>query len=214
MSKSRCAAGSQIQNKIETSPSMACTDRECSVCYTEEGSFRTLTCGHEFCAGCIKTWYQKGTGTGCPMCRRPIYFKGFHRVRDQWDEDAWEAKCADMYSEAIDAAIEEAIEMGEYFGTKYRGSIINSAFDSIKDIECTLRYLKSRDLHTDDIEYILFETNDYYSDRNIHKSYYDAEDPAPDFVTKYPNRKDGVKGGKRCRAHPDEWCTLNFIIEI
>lgn len=193
---------------------MACTDRECSVCYTEEGAFRKLTCGHEFCSGCIKTWYQKGTGTGCPMCRRPIYFKGFHRVRDQWDEDAWEAKCADIYGDAIDAAIEEAVDMGEYFSAKYRSSIINSAFDAIKDIECTLRYLKSRDLHTDDIEYILFETNDYYSDRNIHKSFYDAEDPPLDFFTKYPNRKDGVKGGKRCRARPDEWATYTLIIDF
>lgn len=193
---------------------MACTDRECSVCYADEGVFRKLTCGHEFCAGCIKTWYQKGTGTGCPMCRRPIYFKGFHRVRDQWDEDAWEAKCADIYSEAIDIAIDEAIEMGEYFGEKYRASIVNSAFDAIKDMESTMRYLKSRDLHEDDIEYVLFETNDYYSDRNIHKSSYDAEDPAPDFITKYPNRKDGVKGGKRCRARPDEWSTYTLIIDF
>ena len=86
---------------------MACQDRECSVCYSEAGPFRKLTCNHEFCTGCIKTWYLKGSGTGCPMCRRPIYFKGFHNVRDEWDEVAWENRCADVFSAAIDQRVEE-----------------------------------------------------------------------------------------------------------
>ena len=89
---------------------MACQDRECSVCYSESGPFRKLTCSHEFCTGCIKTWYLKGSGTGCPMCRRPIYFKGFHNVRDEWDEVAWENRCADVFSAAIDQRVEEYLE--------------------------------------------------------------------------------------------------------
>jgi len=89
---------------------MACQDRECAVCYSEAGPFCKLACEHEFCTGCIKTWYLKGSGTGCPMCRRPIYFKGFHRVREQWDEAAWETRCSEVLSEAIDQRVADYLE--------------------------------------------------------------------------------------------------------
>lgn len=83
---------------------------ECSVCYGESGPFRKLSCGHEFCCACIKTWYLKGTGTGCPMCRRPVYFRGFHAVRKEWDQQAYETRCADALSENIDMFVHEAFE--------------------------------------------------------------------------------------------------------
>jgi len=85
-------------------------DRECSVCYSEVGPFCKLACSHEFCSGCIKTWYLKGSGTGCPMCRRPIYFKGFHKIREEWDEAAWETRCSEIFSDALTQRIEEYLE--------------------------------------------------------------------------------------------------------
>lgn len=88
---------------------MSCP-RECSVCYGESGPFVKLCCSHEFCSGCIKSWYLKGTGTGCPMCRRPMYFRGFHKMQKQWDEDSWELRCADVLGEAIDERFTEFME--------------------------------------------------------------------------------------------------------
>lgn len=88
---------------------MACT-RECSVCYSESGPFVKLGCSHEFCTGCVKQWYQKGTGTGCPMCRRPMYWKGFHKHRDQWNKESYEFKTGEVFMENLESYVEEALE--------------------------------------------------------------------------------------------------------
>lgn len=185
---------------------------ECSVCYCE-GSLCKLTCGHSFCSGCIKTWYQKGSGlnTSCPMCRRPMYFKGFHKVRDEWDEELWENKCADVYGQAIDELIEDAMEFASEVGTRLARRILFELAADVKDIERTYNFLKKMDVSSEDIEYFLLETDEYYSDRHVDKCLW-FDEPVKKFKTRYPMRKDGVRGGKRCRALEDEWCTLQFII--
>ena len=193
---------------------MACTDRECSVCYGEQGPFQTLTCSHAFCNGCIKQWYLKGTGTGCPMCRRAIYFKGFHKVRDQWDEDAWEGRCAEALGNAFDECIAESLEMAEAFPKKYRSQIMSGIVDDLRDIEKTYRYLKSEGIAAEDIEYVLMECEDYYSDRHIdHVRYLD--EPVKEFASRYPCiAKSSSASPCRSRAHQDPWCTISFFIEV
>lgn len=185
---------------------------ECSVCY-EQGSFQKLCCGHSFCTGCVKTWYLKGTGTGCPMCRRPIYFKGFHKLRDQWNEEAWENKCADAFSEAIDTAIEDAIETAQYFPKRHRREIVASVIDDVCDIEKTYRFLKSENLDAEDVDYVLNYTEDYYSDRRINKFIW-LDDPPEEFKTRYPFLETAARVGKRSRAQEDSWVTLNLSMEF
>ena len=186
---------------------------ECSVCYGESGPFQKLCCGHTFCTGCIKTWYLKGTGTGCPMCRRPIYFKGFAKVREQWDEEAWETRCAEVLSEAIDECIAESLEMVEYFPNEFKNEIMSDVINDIADIEKTFRFLKAENIASEDIEYVLMETMDYYSDRHLTKVRF-LDEPAKEWMTKYPLRKDGVKGGARCRAREDEWFTMTLYVQL
>lgn len=187
---------------------------ECSICYCDTGSFQKLGCGHDFCAGCIKTWYQKGTGTGCPMCRRPIYFKGFHKVRAQWDADAWELKCSDIFGEAIDTCIADACEMAAYFTKKYRPEIINGAMEDLRDLDKTLRFLKSEYIDAEEIEYIMMETDDYFSDRNINKFYW-SDEPVKDLASRYPIvEKSGAKGFTRARARQDPWFEMSVCFLI
>lgn len=81
---------------VTPSPAM-----ECSVCY-ESGACVKLCCSHEFCSGCIKSWYLKGTGTGCPMCRRPMYWRGFHKTKREWDKEAYETKASETFSQNIE----------------------------------------------------------------------------------------------------------------
>ncbi len=193
---------------------MACTDRECSVCYSEDGPFQTLTCSHAFCNGCIKQWYLKGTGTGCPMCRKPIYFKGFHKVRDQWDEDAWESRCAEALGNAFDECIAESLEMAEAFPKKYRSQIMSGIVDDLRDIEKTYRYLKSEGIAAEDIEYVLMECEDYYSDRHIDHIRY-LDEPVKEFASRYPCvTKFSSASPCRARARQDPWCTISFFIEV
>jgi len=44
------------------------------------------------------------------MCRRPVYFQGFHKVKREWDEQAYETRCAETFSENITSFIDEAHE--------------------------------------------------------------------------------------------------------
>lgn len=192
---------------------MACNDRECSICYSEAGPFVKLSCSHEFCTGCIKTWYLKGTGTGCPMCRRAVYFKGFHAVRQQWDEDAWDHKCTEALEAAMMECISETFELADNFKRKYRREIMEELMDDLKGIEKTYRFLKYEGIAAEDIEYILLDTDDYYSDRKIDKFYW-LDEPVKDRATLYPYvEKSGPKSA-RCRALQDEWATMNLLIQI
>jgi hypothetical protein len=191
---------------------MACNDRECSVCYGEDGVFQKLSCGHDFCSGCIKTWYLKGTGTGCPMCRAPIYFKGFHKLRDQWDEDAWENKCEEVFGNALDERFAEAQEFAESFPAKWRGRIMRDVLEDFIDIEKTYRFLKNEGVDPEVIEEV-FYYEDYYSDRHMNKCWY-LDEPPKESVPAVQSRSRG-KGFKRSRARQDTWVTMSFYyIEV
>ena len=194
---------------------MACNDRECAVCYSEAGPFRTLCCGHEFCGGCIKQWYSKGTGTGCPMCRRPIYFKGFHKVRDEWDEEHWHTKCLEVIDEFRTSLIEDAFEMAKFFSRKkWRDQMMENLMDDLKDLDRTSRFAMSEDIDPDWLEYLLFETDDYYSDRRVGKWSW-SNDPIKPFETKYPKvEKSGAKGARSARARQDPYSVVVFLIQV
>jgi len=191
---------------------MACTDRECSVCYGDEGVFQKLSCGHDFCSGCIKTWYLKGTGAGCPMCRAPIYFKGFHKVREQWDEDAWDHKCNEVFGTALDECFAEAQDFAESLPAKWRGRIMRDVLEDFIDIEKTYRFLMNEGVGPDDMEEV-FYWGDYYSDRHMNKYRY-LDEPSKAFASRYPIVEKSTKGFKRARARQDPWVTLSFYIEV
>lgn len=189
------------------------------MCYCETGSFQKLCCGHTFCTGCIKNWYLRGVSSSgansaCPMCRRPMYFKGFHKVRDQWDEDAWDVRCSEILSEAMDACIVENLEMAEYFPARFKKDVLEGAIEDLVDIERTFRFLKSENLCAEDIEYVLMDTEDYYSDRRISKVRW-IDEPPKSLATRYPWLKQGMSGSqKRVRAWEDPWVTVSFYIEV
>lgn len=190
---------------------MAC---ECAVCYSDAGPFRKLTCGHEFCNGCIKQWYMKGTGTGCPMCRRPIYFKGFHKIRDEWNEEHWRNKCFEIIDEYQTERIQEAFEIKGEFGPIWDAFISSELVSELKDLDRTARFLMSEGIDPDWLEAILYETDDYYSDRNVNKWLWYNDPPKP-FETKYPKMAaSGAKGTRRARAPADPYVTFVFLIQI
>lgn len=82
---------------------------ECPVCYSDNCAL-TLTCGHAMCKSCIKNWYITSHEPDCPMCRAPLNFRGLHRVREKWEEEAYEKKIEEHMARAIDNAIDEWIE--------------------------------------------------------------------------------------------------------
>jgi hypothetical protein len=187
---------------------------ECSVCYSESGPFQKLCCGHVFCKGCIKSWYLKGVnGTACPMCRSPIYWSGFHKVRDEWNEEAYENKCAEVFGQALDEAFEEAQGFAEQFPPRWRPRIFRDVIEDFIDIEKTYRFLRWHDAHPDEIEDV-FYYGDYYSDKRVGKHAWDDE-PPKEWVSRYPGVSSApARCGSRRRAAEDEWCTLSFYIAV
>ena len=75
---------------------------ECPICYSSKCSC-TLACGHSFCHGCVKQWYTSTENEpSCPMCRKSMYFKGMHRVVDQWEKEIEEKFLDDIYDSIIE----------------------------------------------------------------------------------------------------------------
>ena len=191
---------------------MAC---ECAVCYSETGPFRKLCCGHEFCGGCIKTWYLKGTGTGCPMCRAPIYFRGFHEVREEWDEEHWRNECSEVVDKYREELINEAFEFaGEFKRASTKAAIMDELIHDLKELDRSTRYLMDEGIAAQWMEYVLYETDAYYSDRNVGKFRW-IDEPVKQLETRYPKVvKSGAKGARRARAPDDQFETVTFLIQI
>jgi hypothetical protein len=187
---------------------------ECSVCFGEEGSFQKLSCGHAFCMGCIKNWYLKGAaGSSCPMCRAPVYFKGFHRVRDQWNEDAHDAKCAEVFGDALDERFAEAQEFAKTFPRKWYNRVFKDLINDFVDVEKTYRFLQSEGVDHEVMEEV-FYWGDYYSDRHMNKCWY-LDEPRKAFASRYPIVEKSTKGFTRSRARQDPWVTMSFYyIEV
>ena len=79
---------------------------ECPICYSGECQCHTLVCGHKLCKTCIKKWYTTSCEPNCPMCRAPLNFKGLHKMKDKWEEEATERRIEEHYGNAIDNALE------------------------------------------------------------------------------------------------------------
>ena len=184
------------------------------MCYAEGGPFQKLCCGHVFCKGCIKNWYLKGSnGTACPMCRKPVYWRGFHEVREEWNDEAYENKCDEVFGEALDEAFAEAQEYANEFAPKWRRRIFMDVIEDFVLIEKTYRFLKNEGVHPEDMSDV-FYYGDYYSDRHMNKMLY-LDEPPKSLATRYPWLRQGMAGSqKRVRAWEDPWVTVSFYIEV
>ena len=81
-------------------------DSECTVCYSADANCK-LVCKHAFCKGCVKEWYHKSEDPTCPMCRRAMYFKGMHKVVNEWEQERADKRNEDVFSQAFDEIFEE-----------------------------------------------------------------------------------------------------------
>jgi len=128
---------------------------ECEVCYSGRANCN-LICGHSFCHSCVKTWYHTGANDGCPMCRKKLYFK--RMPIKKWALEADEEKRNSVFVETVEEIYELAVT---------RELPIRHLRQMIVDIETTFRAMKEYECSPEDIDYVLNETDDYYSDRKI-----------------------------------------------
>lgn len=148
---------------------------ECAICYEECGRTCKLICGHTFCTGCVKAWHTKGTGSGCPMCRRPMYFKGFHALQEEWRNE----RLDEIFGEAVDQCIQESLDIDRDLGEHW-------ALSQVKNVLCVLEknmmLLRDSDEDLETIEYFMLEEYTILTSEKI---------PFPpthvqDFVSRYP----------------------------
>ena len=84
---------------------------ECPVCYNEVFSSCKLLCGHSFCHSCIKEWYSKGdAGRACPMCRKPLYFKGLFKKQAEWNEEYYQNELDKLFANHFDSILEDEFD--------------------------------------------------------------------------------------------------------
>jgi hypothetical protein len=145
------------------------------------------------------------------MCRAPVYFKGFHTVRDQWNEDAWDTKCADVFSHALDDAFTDAQEYSNLFPERWRPMIFSRVIDDFRNLDKTYRFLKNEGVSPEELDDV-FYWGDYYSDRHMNKYWY-LDEPRKETVPVVQTRG-RAKGLKRSRARQDPWITVTFVYLI
>jgi len=157
------------------------------VCY-ENCANCTLVCGHKFCKSCVKTWYLKGSDGGCPMCRRKVHYRRMPVKR--WRKEAEESKKETIFQESFDELLEGVMEpivfdiQGQSddvwiprvnlnrYTPVVNGEILtihkkNVSLTEFADLEKTFRAIKD-DCTLEELDYVLNDTDDYYSDRFVH----------------------------------------------
>lgn len=129
---------------------------ECPVCFQECPAVR-MVCGHSMCRDCLTSWYQKASNKDCPMCRKPICFKGLTKLKESWDAKSWEDKYTESLGTCIDEICEQVFEDGmDVFLPTILG-----------DIDQTFRILRDMGVDPEEIEYLLMEEGLYISARSL-----------------------------------------------
>jgi hypothetical protein len=147
-----------ISNK--QSPQPIADTMECSVCYTEASKCK-LVCGHSFCMSCIKEWYLKcgDSEATCPMCRRPIYFRGMRNICDKWDEERHEKKLQETFENCFNEILDD-----DFYHEMSKKNVNLSEFIMYELYNMEWYFNEYKHLFGDDYEYLeeaILDENDY-----------------------------------------------------
>lgn len=145
---------------------------ECPVCL-ETRARTSLVCGHTMCFDCIQKWCTKGCNDGCPMCRRPIFFKGMRKCRERWSDEREETALTEILGETIDNVIEEYLDIMECMDdSKW---VLRHMMESLKEVESSFNHLKLQGADPEQMDYMLNESGHYFSFRRARWLFYDAD---------------------------------------
>jgi hypothetical protein len=97
------------------------------------------------------------------MCRRPIYFKGFHRVEEQWNKDAWETRCSEAFDQSVEDVMENLREMLVQWPPEFHAFFKRTAMRELKKNERMFSSLKEGGFDSEEIDYLLNETDFYFT---------------------------------------------------
>lgn len=151
---------------------------ECPVCYTNDAKCK-LVCGHSFCHECVKNWYIKGGGEGCPMCRQKLYFKGMYKKQEEWDDEYYEKEFETVFSENLDDILSD--EHLFSYGVNW-GSYLMIAY--IKDLEKRFNKLKPFYTVAEDLQWQLDYGDEIIDNISVFYVYDHRTDDVPTYIFK------------------------------
>jgi len=97
------------------------------------------------------------------MCRRPIYFKGFHAVEKQWKVDAWETRCSEVFESSVEDALQNLRETLCLWPPEFHAFFLRKTMHDLKKTERMFSAMKDSCFESDEIDYMLNETDFYYT---------------------------------------------------
>jgi hypothetical protein len=97
------------------------------------------------------------------MCRRPIYFKGFHKVEEQWNEDAWETRCSEALEHSLEDVMQNLREMLAVWPPEFHAFFTRTAMRDLKKNERMFSALKEGGFASEEIDYLLNESDMYFT---------------------------------------------------
>ena len=103
------------------------------------------------------------------MCRRPIYFRGFHKVEEQWSEDAWETRCSEVFEHSVEDEMQNLTEMLVQWPREFHPFFTRRAMLQLKMNERMFSSLKKGGFDSEEIDCLLNDTDFYFT--KIHVSY-------------------------------------------
>jgi hypothetical protein len=142
------------------------------------------------------------------MCRAPIYFKGLYKKQEEWANEAYETKVAEVFSEYFDGTLEKGIEDSkdfvEIFKKSHRPSIraecMKEVMSDLKNLERTHRYLLHEQVAQEDIDDVHYY-GDYYSDRALSAKNQFRERPRAPPPPRHAARRNSHKVMMHARGH-------------
>jgi len=173
-------------------------EMECAVCYCETANCN-LICGHSFCFSCVKEWHHKCSEPTCPMCRKPLNFRGLHRLEEKWFEEAHNQKIDDLFGEFV----EEILENCEW---------PHFALFEIKEAQKRLQKMTDWDFDKDLFEEIMYDfidivtttsPPDYYEPRTFEHTL---------FAQMFPIRQENPRNANCARESKFFISDLQFLL--
>jgi hypothetical protein len=157
---------------------------ECSVCYEACGKQKSLRCGHVFCNTCIKEWYLKSEDPACPMCRRPIWFRGL--LSSGWLQERQETKEGNVPNDLFEYYFNHLLEDYEVdMEEGYRPVIASRIFmHYLKRIQTTINAMWDQGYDEENI-FDFVDHCDWVSERQKDVWF---DDPLDKWFTQYPDR--------------------------
>jgi hypothetical protein len=199
---------------------------ECPVCYSDKANCN-LVCGHAFCKDCVKTWYYKCDEPSCPMCRRNLYFKGMHKVVNEWDKERILKKNEEAFNQAFEDIFDESDEEEEEDSDSDSWETMSGESDMFPDYNKELysqymleeikllqkEYQKAEELGLD---FEWYYENSWFFDIEPSKTVYVEDDVFPHFKNLFvSNHKSVMQNkhiGKRVPKQTDASFTTVFVV--